>query len=167
MINKCRRISQKEIKEFNRRFYIDKKWKLRYKINHYKKCKGDEAGFTHKSGYRNVIVNLISYKVHRVIWCMYYGKSPLKNLDHKDKDKINNNPKNLWEVTQQQNNINFSKRKDNKSGITGVDWVKRQNKWRAQIQYKKKKYNLGVFKNKKDAIKARKAAEKKYGFTND
>lgn len=49
--------------------------------------------------------------------------------------------------------------KNNKSGITGVFWDKREKKWRAQIMFKKKNYVLGNFVKKEDAVKARKEAE--------
>lgn len=54
--------------------------------------------------------------------------------------------------------------KNNKSGIKGVFWDKSRNQWCAKIMFKKKEYNLGRFSDKKQAIKARKQAEKKlYG----
>lgn len=52
--------------------------------------------------------------------------------------------------------------KNNKSGVKGVSWNKRFNKWNAQICLKGKVKNLGYFLNLEDAIKARKDAEEKY-----
>lgn len=52
--------------------------------------------------------------------------------------------------------------KSNTSGVTGVRWDKSRNKWVASIIFKKKTYYLGRYKNKEDAIKARKEAEEKY-----
>lgn len=49
-----------------------------------------------------------------------------------------------------------------KSGIRGVSWDARRQKWRAQIGFKNKKIALGAFNDIADAIKARKAAEEKY-----
>ncbi len=48
------------------------------------------------------------------------------------------------------------------SGVSGVYWDSNRKKWRAQIIFKQKKYNLGIFKTKEEAIKARVEAEKKY-----
>lgn len=45
------------------------------------------------------------------------------------------------------------------SGIKGVIFDKDRGKWRAQISFKGKHYNLGRYENIKDAVKARKAAE--------
>ena len=50
----------------------------------------------------------------------------------------------------------------NTSGIRGVCWNKKNNRWSAYISFQSKRYALGEFKNKEDAIKARKEAEKKY-----
>lgn len=51
-------------------------------------------------------------------------------------------------------------RANNTSGVTGVYLNKTNNKWVAYLSYKKKRYYLGMFTNKDDAIKARKRTEK-------
>jgi len=51
---------------------------------------------------------------------------------------------------------------NNKSGIKGVYWNKKQKKWIAHIGFKKEKIYLGSYVNKADAIQARKKAEEKY-----
>ena len=51
----------------------------------------------------------------------------------------------------------------NTSGVTGVNWLKKNQKWRAYINVGDKQINLGSFVDKEDAIKARKEAEIKYG----
>lgn len=50
----------------------------------------------------------------------------------------------------------------NKSGTTGVVWDKSRQKWVAQIEFQGKRHYLGRFKDKEEAIKSRKEAEKKY-----
>lgn len=51
---------------------------------------------------------------------------------------------------------------NNTSGIKGVSWDKRKNKWIAQICFKRTNYNLGYYENIEDAAKARKDAEEKF-----
>lgn len=51
---------------------------------------------------------------------------------------------------------------NNTSGVTGVMWDKSKNKWIAVIYFQKKRYYLGRYINKQDAINARKEAEQKY-----
>lgn len=52
--------------------------------------------------------------------------------------------------------------KANKSGYKGVLWDNERKKWKAEIIFKKKKYYLGRFDKKEDAVKARKEAEEKF-----
>ena len=55
--------------------------------------------------------------------------------------------------------LNKPPNKSNKSGATGVNWDKARGKWQASIRFKGRKYNLGRFDDKQDAINARKKAE--------
>ena len=50
-------------------------------------------------------------------------------------------------------------RKNNKSGVTGVDWVPRDRVWRANLYFKGKHYSLGGYRRFEEAVKARKRAE--------
>ena len=50
-------------------------------------------------------------------------------------------------------------RRNNTSGVPGVDWYKRKNTWRAAICFKGKRYYLGTYHCFEDAVKARKEAE--------
>jgi len=103
---------------------------------------------------------------HRLIWCHYHGKWPESNLviDHKNGDHYDNTIENLRLVTHTENNKNSSTPKDNTSGHIGVYWAKSMRKWQVQIGLNRKNIHIGYFKNKEDAIKARKDAEIKYGF---
>lgn len=58
--------------------------------------------------------------------------------------------------------MNGKKRKNNKTGITGVCWDKKRKKWFAQIKINYHNKFLGYFKELSDAVKARKQAELKY-----
>lgn len=49
--------------------------------------------------------------------------------------------------------------KNNSSGIKGVYYYKKTDKWCAQIRYAGKNHNLGLYINKEDAAAVRKAAE--------
>jgi hypothetical protein len=89
-------------------------------------------------------------------------------IDHINNDKTNNNVNNLRWVTQQQNQFNMGLSKSNRSGIKGVSFDKRENKWRARITIDNKDIHLGYFNNIEDAIKKRqeKALELFGEFTN-
>lgn len=51
--------------------------------------------------------------------------------------------------------------KNNTSGYKGVTWVKDKEKWCAQIVFKGKRYYLGYYEKKEEAVEARKEAEEK------
>lgn len=51
--------------------------------------------------------------------------------------------------------------KNNKSGIKGVSWDSKREKWIAQITFKGKNHNLGRYDKIENAVKARKEAELK------
>ena len=50
----------------------------------------------------------------------------------------------------------------NTSGVRGVCFEKRSNKWRARLRFKGKTINLGYFSEFDDAVKARQKAEQTY-----
>jgi len=59
--------------------------------------------------------------------------------------------------------LGFKKPKsNNKSGYTGVSWNAKDRKWEANLTLKGKRYYLGQFAEKEEAIEARKAGEEKY-----
>lgn len=76
---------------------------------------------------------------------------------------VNDNRKsNLRVVNKWQNNVNQSIRKDNVSGVKGVEYSNSKHTWIARIQKQGKRYYLGNFDTFEDAVKARKDAEKEY-----
>jgi len=58
--------------------------------------------------------------------------------------------------------MNQSLRSNNKCGETGICWVKRRNSWLVQLSKNGKNIYSRSFKNKDDAIEARKTAVEKY-----
>ena len=53
-------------------------------------------------------------------------------------------------------------RADNTSGVTGIYFDKRNGKWGAYISYQRKRYYLGQYEKKEDAVKARQRAEQEF-----
>ena len=83
-------------------------------------------------------------------------------IDHINGDKLDNRKSNLRICTMQQNSFNKGVQTNNTSGTTGVFWDKSKNRWVALIQINRKQIYLGTFKEKEDAIQARKQAEIDY-----
>ena len=50
-------------------------------------------------------------------------------------------------------------RSNNTSGVSGVDWLAKKQRWRATICFKGKRRYLGSYEKFEDAVKARKQAE--------
>tara|TARA_R110000850_G_C9664871_1_gene436034 strand:+ start:33 stop:560 length:528 start_codon:yes stop_codon:yes gene_type:complete len=128
---------------------------------------GVRAGYKNSYGYIKVKINGKSYMAQRIIWVMLKGDNALNELtglDHIDHVRHNNIEENLRLATAQENNRNQSMSPRNTSGFTGVYWYESIEKWGVKISVKNKLLHLGTFINKSDAIKARKAANIKYGF---
>ena len=128
---------------------------------------GQEAGSekvkTETLFYREIKFNKTIYKAHRLAYYMYHGIDPRNNeIDHKDRNGLNNKINNLRLATRSDNCKNRSMAGNNTSGVTGVYWHKRSGKWGAQIKWNGKQKHIGYFVNKEDAKQVRKEAEKKY-----
>lgn len=83
-------------------------------------------------------------------------------VDHINRNKLDNRRSNLRPVTQQENRFNNSIRSDNTSGVIGVCWHNQASKWLAQIQVGNTHLYLGVYDKFKDAVVVRLQAELKY-----
>lgn len=83
-------------------------------------------------------------------------------IDHINHNTIDNRKSNLRIVTYSQNLMNKSLVSSNTSGITGVSWYEKRNKWKSYITINKKQKFLGYFDNFEDAVRTRKEAEVKY-----
>lgn len=82
-------------------------------------------------------------------------------VDHINHITNDNRKENLRICTYGENAMN-SKETRASSGIRGVYWYAREEKWSAEIGLNKKIIHLGLFDSKEKAIQVRKQAEKKY-----
>ena len=96
--------------------------------------------------------------VHRFLM----NPMPNELVDHINTNKMDNRICNLRLANKSENAYNSKKRSTNTSGTVGVYFRKDTQKWVAFIRNNYKKICLGCFKDKEDAIKARKEAEKIY-----
>ena len=94
-------------------------------------------------------------KMHSVITnCPY--------VDHIYHKKYDNRRSQLRSANDLLNAHNRIIPSNNTSGVMGVCWRKKNQKWRAYITVNHKRIELGDFTNKEDAIEVRKIAEEKY-----
>lgn len=80
------------------------------------------------------------------------------NIDHRDRNGLNNRRYNLRPASQYQNARNCDKRAHNTSGFKGVSFHKLSGKWQAVITFFRKQRHLGLFKTRKAASSAYDAA---------
>jgi hypothetical protein len=116
---------------------------------------GTVAGTKTKRGYIQIRIDGKSYLAHRLTWLFFYGEWPKQHIDHINHNTSDNRIDNLREASQQENTKNRSKNKNNTSGISGVHWDKKSNKWQARIGVNGKRIHLGFFDNKEEAIAGR------------
>lgn len=111
-----------------------------------------------RSNYKTVVAKVDKtnkhISMHQLLGC--------KGYDHEDRNPLNNRRYNLRPATSVQNSQNKKLMSNNTSGVTGVSWNKKINKWSAYVTINKTLVNLGYFENKDDAIKARLKAEAEY-----
>lgn len=118
------------------------------KVKNYKWCKD----------VNNYVKNSQHKYLHRIIMNEYD-----QYIDHINGNTLDNRKSNLRICSNADNLKNRTHLpSNNTSGIIGVRFRKDRNKWYAEIQCDKIKYNLGSYEKKEDAIKARLEAELKY-----
>ena len=91
----------------------------------------DEFGRRHRRG------------MHRMIMARGAPLPRSLQVDHINRDRIDNRRSNLRYATRTQNQANKNKPKNNKSGYKGVSWHK--TKWEVRIKYGAKKLYLGLY----------------------
>lgn len=102
-------------------------------------------------------------QVHQLAWLYVHGYIPAE-MDHINGKRSDNRIENLRDVPRLVNHKNMKLSAANTSGATGVYFHKKANKWAAGIKVNYKDIHLGLFVEFGDAVKARKDAERQYGF---
>lgn len=131
-------------------------WKTRISNN---VSDGDIAGSVSCHGYVLISIDGRKHRAHRLAWLWVYGRFPSQQIDHINRVRSDNRIKNLREVTPGENQHNYPVPKHNKSGVVGVHWYNRAQKWRARIMINGRHKELGLFDTIEEASAARGAAK--------
>jgi hypothetical protein len=144
--------------EYLRYVFDYKDGNLIWRINKGRSKIGDVAGSFDNKGYKQLKLNQVTYRLHRLIW-IWHGKELTGDIDHIDRNKNNNKIENLRIVSASVNQWNTDRAEKG-----GVAFHKASNKWRARIKINNEEIYLGVYVNKEDADKARdQAARRRWG----
>ena len=136
---------------------------IKWKDNRKKKFNCWFAGYNKANGYQEIYIKNTKILVHRLAWAFVYGEHPKGLIDHINGNPSDNRISNLRCVTDLENNQNISKpTKASKSGVRGVHFSSRINRWIAQITVNRKCSHLGCFKTIEDAKEAYLKAKKEF-----
>lgn len=119
---------------------------------------GQVAGSITKQGYHAVRFGRERYLAHRIIWKIWTGGDEPEELDHIDRNPLNNSVTNLRAATRSENNRNKALSKYNTTGFVGI-YQNPKGKWVAQIKLMGRGNHLGLFETIEEAIAARAGAE--------
>lgn len=120
------------------------------------------AGHHHRaSGYITINIVKAKYRAHRLVWLYVYGYMP-EFVDHINGVRHDNRLCNLREATTMQNMQNISLHSSNTTGFKGVDFVKRDSKYRARCRVNGIRYDLGKFNTAIEASNAYNEFAKKH-----
>lgn len=93
----------------------------------------------------------ITVRMHLVV-AKRMGLVTRRDIDHRNRKKLDNRRSNLRAATRQQTSANVGRRVDNTSGFKGVS--KFRDKWQAGIRVNGKREHLGHFNSKIAAARA-------------
>lgn len=131
--------------------------------------KGTNAGCMNADGYWVIGIDRKHYVAARLAYLYETGTIP-HTIVYRDGDKTNLKFLNLENSSREARKRSKRLAINNMSGVTGVSWHKRNERWCAYIAINKKRKTLGYYRDINDAINARKRAEAKHyikGFKND
>lgn len=123
---------------------------------------GQTTGSVNTTGYTQIKLDAVKYSAHRLAWLYVTGGWPNFDLDHINRNRQDNRIANLRPATRSQNCQNQKPRSDNVSGVKGVHWCKRKERWIVQMNIGGKRKQLGAFTQLNDAQIVRAAAEKQH-----
>lgn len=92
--------------------------------------------------------------MHREIMAAQKGEQ----VDHIDRNRLNNTRGNLRICNSSENGCNTGKRREGDSEYKGIHLDKRRKKWRAEIQFENNVYNIGSYADEAEAARARDGA---------
>ena len=134
--------------EYLKTLFDYKNGQLFWKINRgSNKTQDKKAGCVDGVGYQCIGIDGKVYRAHRLIWIWHNGNIDNNlQIDHIDRNRLNNQIDNLRLVTLSENQWNRKAK--------GTSYHKRSNTWNAKIQAFGKRHSLGYFETEHEAHEA-------------
>lgn len=132
-------------------YYMD--GELFWKEKKYRRKMNVPIGHVHHTGYKAINFRNKFYYLHRLVWLYHHGFLP-PVLDHIDGNPLNNRVENLRVATRTQNAQNRKLNANSSTGVKGLCFYKKYNKWKAQLGVNGKYVYLGWFSNFDEAVNA-------------
>jgi len=132
-----------------------RRWNSRYA--------GKPAGTKGKTGY--VYIELRSglpASAARIAWLIVTGAWPERMIDHRNGVRDDNRWENLRLADNSQNSTNKAKQRNNASGFVGVHFNRQNGKWRACVNLRRVRHDVGFFATAEEAAKARESYVKEH-----
>ncbi len=133
------------------------------------KLAGRRAGSENRNryGYRRRTIALFdrNHYEHVLAWIYMRGHPIPEQIDHADRDGFNNRWANLRASDATGNSQNTSLSSSNTSGVSGVNWDKKNRKWRARCKISGKYHHVGRFDRIEHAAEALRAFREQHGIT--
>ena len=117
---------------------------------------GKIAGSLHPDGHVFICIGekgerTVNHKAHRLVWLIKRGEPVPDEIDHRDRVRSHNWIGNLRDATRAQNSYNMGLRSDNKTGVKGVSYLTRDNRFRVTVNSRP----YGTFKTLEEAVAVR------------
>ena len=101
-------------------------------------------------------------RAHRAAFAIFYGRWPVGEIDHIDRNPTNNRIENLRECSREQNVRNRASASGSTSRFSGVSFNRKSGRWTATIRCNGKTTVIGHFASEQQAIAARLSAAPEY-----
>ena len=106
---------------------------------------GKQAGYVDAEGYRSIRIGYKHVRAARLAWFLVYGVWPDGEIDHINRDRLDNRLVNLRVVSRAENAQNISAHRDSSTGLQGIAWNKQHKRWQAKLMANKVRHHLGYF----------------------
>lgn len=101
--------------------YLNKYFSIDAETGHITRCdRKNSEGSIDKDGYLILKIKGSQYKAHRIAWFLYYNETPTLEIDHINRDRLDNRKSNLRLSDRLSNVCNTSVLPNKETGVIGV-----------------------------------------------